>query len=88
MPVTPDDQRPSEPTPGSRCATGLSCCGDIANRETGPRLRGLSPVGRAVTVEQLITALSQYPPDRRVVVPGQEFGLSDVGDVQSCRFSF
>jgi hypothetical protein len=41
-----------------------------------------------VTVEQLITALSQYPPDRRVVVPGQEFGLSDVGDVQARRFSF
>jgi hypothetical protein len=41
-----------------------------------------------MTVEQLITALSQYPPDRRVVVPGQEFGSSDVGDVQSRRFSF
>jgi hypothetical protein len=41
-----------------------------------------------VTVEQLITALSQYPPDRRVVVPGQEFGFADVGDVQSRRFSF
>ena len=41
-----------------------------------------------MTVEQPITALSQYPPDRRVVVPGQEFGLSDVGDVSSRRFSF
>jgi len=42
----------------------------------------------AVTVEQLITALCRYPPDRRVVVPGQEVGLSDVGDVRSRRFSF
>jgi hypothetical protein len=41
-----------------------------------------------MTVEQLITALRQYPPDRRVVVPGQEFGLSDVGDVASRRLAF
>jgi hypothetical protein len=41
-----------------------------------------------VTAEQLMTALSQYPPDRRVVVPGQEWGPSDVGEVQSRRLSF
>ncbi len=41
-----------------------------------------------MTVEQLVTALSQYPPGRRVIVPGQEFGLSDVGTVESRRFSF
>jgi hypothetical protein len=41
-----------------------------------------------VTVEQLITALCQFPPGRRVVVPGQEFGLSDVGDVVSRRLAF
>jgi hypothetical protein len=55
--------------------------------QTQPMLRDLSPVERVVTVEQLITVLCQYPPARRVVVPGQEFGLSDVGDVQSRRFS-
>jgi hypothetical protein len=41
-----------------------------------------------MTVEQLITALCAYPPDRRVVVPGQEFGLSDIGDVASRRLAF
>jgi hypothetical protein len=41
-----------------------------------------------VTVEQLITALCQYPPDRRVVIPGQEWGLSDIGDVFSRRLSY
>jgi hypothetical protein len=41
-----------------------------------------------VTVEQLITALCQFPPDRRVVVPGQEWGLADVGDVSSRRLAY
>jgi hypothetical protein len=41
-----------------------------------------------MTVEQLITALCQYPPECRVVVPGQEFGLCDVGDVVSAHLSF
>jgi hypothetical protein len=41
-----------------------------------------------MTVEQLIMVLSQFPSDRRVLVLGQEFGLSDVGGVASCRLSF
>jgi hypothetical protein len=41
-----------------------------------------------VTVEQLITAVCQFPPARRVVVPGQEFGLSNVGEVSSRRPAF
>jgi hypothetical protein len=41
-----------------------------------------------MTVEQLIVVLQQFHPDRGVVVPGQEFGLADVGDVLSRRLSF
>jgi hypothetical protein len=41
-----------------------------------------------MTVEQLIAALCQFPPDRRVVIPGQEWGLSDVGDVASRRLAY
>jgi hypothetical protein len=33
-----------------------------------------------MTVAQLIVVLQQFHPDRRVLVPGQEFGLADVGD--------
>jgi hypothetical protein len=40
-----------------------------------------------MTVQQLIVVLQQFRPDRRVLVPGQEFGMADVGDVQSRRFS-
>jgi hypothetical protein len=40
-----------------------------------------------VTVEQLITTLFQFPPGRRVVVPGQEWGLSDIGHVASRRLA-
>jgi hypothetical protein len=41
-----------------------------------------------VTVDELITVLCQFPPDRRVVVPGQEWGLADVGDISSRRLAF
>jgi hypothetical protein len=41
-----------------------------------------------MTMEQLILVLQQFRPDQRVVVPGQEFGMSDVGEVLSRRFSF
>lgn len=41
-----------------------------------------------MTVEQLITVLCGHSSERRVVVRGQEWGLSDVGDVQSCRLAF
>jgi hypothetical protein len=41
-----------------------------------------------MTVEQLITVLCQFPPGRRVVVPGQEWGLSEIGDVASRRLTF
>jgi hypothetical protein len=41
-----------------------------------------------VTVDQLITVLCQFPPDRRVVVSGQEWCLSDVGDISSRRLAF
>jgi hypothetical protein len=41
-----------------------------------------------MTVEQLIVALQHFRPDQRVVVPGQEFGMADVGEVMSRQFSF
>jgi len=41
-----------------------------------------------MTVEQLIVVLQQFRPDQRVVVPGREFGMADVGEVVSRRFSF
>jgi hypothetical protein len=41
-----------------------------------------------MTVERLIVVLQQFRPNQRVVVPGQEFGMADVGEVQSARFSF
>ncbi len=41
-----------------------------------------------MTVQQLIVILQQFRPDQRVVVPGQEFGMADVGEVASRRFSF
>jgi hypothetical protein len=42
-----------------------------------------------MTVEQLITALCQFPPDRRVVVvAAQEFGFADVGDLVSRRLAY
>ena len=41
-----------------------------------------------MTVEQLITALCQFPPDRRVLLPAQEFGFADVGDLASRRFAY
>jgi hypothetical protein len=41
-----------------------------------------------MTVEQLINVLDKFPLERRVVVRGQEWGLSDVGDVGSRRLAF
>jgi hypothetical protein len=41
-----------------------------------------------MTVQQLIVILQQFRPDQRVLVPGQEFGMADVGEVAPRRFSF
>jgi hypothetical protein len=41
-----------------------------------------------MTVQQLITILQQFSPERRVLVPGRKLGMADVGEVTSRRFSF
>lgn len=35
-----------------------------------------------MTTQELIEKLQQFPPDTRVVIPGYEGGLNDVGDLE------